>query len=136
MAFPATVSESVGACQSVLPVVISNTGLCPATVNAVTIGGVNGDNYSLAGTPGLPITIAPGEQVGDGTLKAVFRPDEVDRDRLGTLSVSWLSDPIAQYEHQRGSQSVRRRHLDRRAGHSRELAECRFRRSSDYTFSG
>ena len=95
LSFPATVTQSVGSCQSTLPVVIANTGLCPATVNSVTIGGINGSNYSLSGAPGLPITIAPGEQVGDGTLTAVFRPDEVDRDRIGTLTVNWLSNPIA-----------------------------------------
>ena len=91
LSFPATVTQSVGSCQSTLPVVIANTGLCPATVNSVTIGGINGSNYSLSGAPGLPITIAPGEQVGDGTLTAVFRPDQVDRDRIGTLTVNWLS---------------------------------------------
>jgi hypothetical protein len=95
LAFPATVTQSVGACQSALPVLITNTGMCPATVNAITIGGPEAANYSLAGAPATPITIAPGEQVGEGALKAVFRPDAVDRDRVATLSVNWLTDPIA-----------------------------------------
>ena len=33
--------------------------------------------------------------MGDGALKTVFKPDVVDRDRLGSIAVTWLSDPIA-----------------------------------------
>lgn len=95
LAFPPTVIQSVGACQSSLPVLITNTGQCPATVNSITIGGVNAAEYSLAGAPGLPVTISPGEQVGEGDLLAVFRPQELDRDRIGSLSVNWLANPIA-----------------------------------------
>ena len=52
LTFPATVIQSIGACQSSLPVLITNTGICPATVNSVTIGGDNAANYSLfLGTP-------------------------------------------------------------------------------------
>jgi len=94
-AFPATVIQSVGACQSSLPFPVTNTGTCPVTVQSITIGGVNGSNYSLSGAPGVPITLNPGEQVGDGALMTVFKPDEIDRDRLGSVSVTWLSDPIA-----------------------------------------
>jgi hypothetical protein len=94
-AFPATVIQSVGSCQSALPLPVTNTGTCPVTVQSITIGGINGSNYSLSGTPGIPITLNPGEQVGDGALKTVFRPDVVDRDRLGSIDVTWLSNPIA-----------------------------------------
>ena len=94
-AFPATVIQSVGACQSSLPFPVTNTGTCPVTVQSITIGGVNGANYSLSGAPGIPITLNPGEQVGDGALQTVFRPDVLDRDRLGSIAVTWLSDPIA-----------------------------------------
>jgi hypothetical protein len=93
--FPATVIQSVGACQSSLLFPVANTGTCPATVQSITIGGENASNYSLAGAPGIPITLNPGEQVGDGTLKTVFKPDVLDRDRLGSVSVTWLSNPIA-----------------------------------------
>jgi len=95
LAFPATVIQSVGACQSALPFPVANTGACPAIVQSITIGGVDASNYSLTGAPGLPITLSPGEQVGDGALKAVFKPTVVDRDRLGSIAVTWLSDPIA-----------------------------------------
>jgi hypothetical protein len=94
-AFPATVIQSVGACQSALPFPVTNTGTCPVTVQSITIGGTDGANYSLSGAPGVPITLNPGEQVGDGALMTVFRPDVVDRDRLGSIAVTWLSDPIA-----------------------------------------
>ena len=67
----------------------------PATVQSITIGGVNGANYSLSGAPAIPITLNPGEQVGDGALQTVFKPDVVDRDRLGSIAITWLSDPIA-----------------------------------------
>jgi hypothetical protein len=93
--FPATVIQSVGACQSSLPFPVTNTGSCPATVQSITIGGDDASNYSLSGAPGIPITLNPGEQVGDGALMTVFKPDVVDRDRLGSVSVTWLSDPIA-----------------------------------------
>ena len=94
-AFPATVIQSVGACQTSLPFPVANTGTCPVTVQSITIGGTNATNYSLSGAPGVPITLNPGEQVGDGALMTVFRPDVVDRDRLGSVAVTWLSDPIA-----------------------------------------
>ena len=94
-AFPATVIQSVGACQSALPFPVTNTGTCPVTVQSITIGGTDGANYSLSGAPGVPITLNPGEQVGDGALMTVFRPDVVDRDRLGSIAVTWVSDPIA-----------------------------------------
>jgi hypothetical protein len=94
-AFPATVIQSVGACSSALPFPVANTGACPAVVQAITIGGIDASNYSLSGAPGLPITLSPGEQVGDGALKTVFKPTVVDRDRIGSISVTWLSDPIA-----------------------------------------
>jgi hypothetical protein len=93
--FPATVVQSVGSCQSSLPFPVTNTGSCPVTVQSITIAGDNASNYSLSGAPGIPITINPGEQVGDGALMTVFRPDVVDRDRVGSISVTWLSDPIA-----------------------------------------
>ena len=94
-AFPATVIQSIGACQSSLPFPVANTGTCPVTVQSITIGGVNGANYSLSGAPGIPITLNPGEQVGDGALRTVFKPDVLDRDREGSIAVTWLSDPIA-----------------------------------------
>ena len=95
LAFPPTVIQSVGACQSALPFLVTNTGTCPATVNAISIGGPDAVNYSFLGAPGTPITLDPGEQVGEGDLMSVFRPDVVDRDRIGSLSVNWLADPIA-----------------------------------------
>jgi hypothetical protein len=95
LTFPPTVIQSVGACSSALPFLVTNTGTCPVTVNSIAIGGTDAANYSLLGDPGAPITIDPGEQVGEGALMSVFRPDAIDRDRVGTLAVNWLSDPIA-----------------------------------------
>jgi hypothetical protein len=74
---------------------VANTGTCPVTIQSITIGGTDASNYSLSGAPGVPITLNPGEQVGDGALMTVFRPDVVDRDRLGSVAVTWVSDPIA-----------------------------------------
>jgi hypothetical protein len=94
-AFAPTVIQSVGACSSALPFPVANTGSCPVTVESIAIGGTDASNYSFSGAPGTPITVQAGEQVGDGALATVFRPDVLDRDRLGTASVTWLSDPIA-----------------------------------------
>lgn len=94
-AFPPTVIQSIGACESQRPVVITNAGVCPVMVNSVAIGGDNAADFSLEGLPTPPpVTLSPGHQLGEGDLRAIFRPTELDRDRLGTLAVEWVSNPI------------------------------------------
>jgi hypothetical protein len=93
-AFPPTVIQGVGACQSQVPFPISNTGTCNLIITNIAIGGADGSEYSLSGLPSFPIILQPGHVVGEGNLRIVFKPTAVDRDRLGTVTVTYESDPI------------------------------------------
>jgi hypothetical protein len=93
-AFPPTVIQSVGACQSQLPFPVSNTGTCNLNITNVAVAGTNGSDYSLAGLPSFPIILQPGHVTGEGNLKTVFKPTALDRDRLGNVTVTYESDPI------------------------------------------
>lgn len=92
--FPPTVIQSVGACQSLEPFPISNTGTCNLNITSITIGGDNGSEFSLSGKPSYPIILQPGHIAGEGNLNLVFKPTELDRDRIGSISVTYESDPI------------------------------------------
>lgn len=94
LGFPATVIQSVGACQSLQPFPISNTGTCNLKITNISIGGVDGNDYSLSGLPSFPIILEPGHVAGEGNLNAVFKPAALDRDRLGSITVTYESDPI------------------------------------------
>lgn len=88
------VIQSIGTCQSQKPFPISNTGKCNLNVTNVVIGGVNGGDYSLSGLPSFPIILQPGHIAGEGNLKTVFAPTALDRDRIGSLTVTYESDAI------------------------------------------
>lgn len=88
------VIQSTGACNSSRPFSISNTGTCSLSVTNIAIGGVNGGDFGLSGLPSFPVLLDPGHQVGSGALNTVFMPTELDRDRLGALTVTYVSDPI------------------------------------------
>ena len=92
--FPDTVIHSVGSCTSQQPFPIANTGVCPISVNNVAIT-KNAGEYSLSGLPSLPSALGPGQLVGGGSLAAVFGPAVVDRDRLGEVTVTYVSNPIS-----------------------------------------
>jgi photosystem II stability/assembly factor-like uncharacterized protein len=92
--FPPTVIQSIGPCHSANPFPISNTGSCNLTITNITIGGINAGDYSLAGLPSFPIILEPGHIVGEGALNVVFSPTAVARERRGTVSVTYESDPI------------------------------------------
>lgn len=94
LAFDPEVIQTVGRCNSRLPFPISNKGQCNLTITAITIGGVNAGDYSLAGLPSFPIILQPGHLAGAGDLNVVFAPAVVDRDREATLTVTYISDPI------------------------------------------
>ncbi len=91
--FPPTVIQSVGACSSAGQFPVSNTGSCNLTITGFAITD-NGDEFSLAGLPSFPIILEPGHVAGEGDLTMVFAPDVLDRDRVGQLTVTYLSDPI------------------------------------------
>jgi hypothetical protein len=88
------VIQNIGACSTPKPFPISNTGTCNLNITSVAIGGNDSNDYALSGLPSYPIILEPGHVVGEGNLKAVFAPTAIDRDRLGTLTVTYVSDPI------------------------------------------
>ncbi len=94
LGFPPTVIQSIGACSTQAPFPISNTGACNLTITNIAIGGPDGSDYSLSGLPSFPIILEPGHMVGEGDLKAVFKPTALDRDRIGSLTVTYISDQV------------------------------------------
>lgn len=94
LSFLPEVIQSVGACSTLKPFPISNNGSCNLKINNVTIGGINGGDYSLSGNPSVPISIEPGHVFGEGNMKIVFAPTALDRDRLGNINVTYVSEPI------------------------------------------
>jgi hypothetical protein len=93
MSFLPEVLQSVGVCTTPKPAPISNNGTCPVTVNDAVIS-AGGADYSLSGKPQVPIPVKAGHLFGDGNFKAVFGPTPLDRDVLGTLAVTWVTDPF------------------------------------------
>ncbi len=87
------VIQSVGACTSPKPWVVSNNGTCPVLVTDAAVS-VGATDYSLLGKPETPIPVKPGHQLGEGDLKSIFGPTVLARQRTGTLSVTWEVDPI------------------------------------------
>src|SRR5262245_33233671 len=88
------VIQGAGACTSSKSFPISNTGACNMTITSIAITGANGGDFTLSGLPSFPIILEPGHVVGEGALKTVFAPTAVDRDRVGTLAVTYVSDAI------------------------------------------
>jgi M6 family metalloprotease-like protein len=93
-AFPPTVIQSVGPCQSLRPFPISNTGKCNLTITNIVLGGPDGIDYHLVGLPAFPVVLQPGHIAGEGALKIAFAPMLLDRDLVGSITVTYVSDPI------------------------------------------
>ena len=91
--FPATVVQTVGACRSALPFPVSNTGQCRLTITDLAITAGSGE-FSTSGLPSFPIILDPGDVAGEGDLALVFTPAVLDRDRLGTVRTTYVSNPI------------------------------------------
>ena len=87
------VIQSVGACTTTKAWPVANTGACPVEVTAASVTTLASD-YSLVGLPGTPISVKPGQQLGQGDLGASFGPTVLARQRAGVLSVTWKNDPI------------------------------------------
>ncbi len=94
LAFAPEVIQSVGACQSLLPFPISNKGNCNLVIASIVIGGADTGDFALSGLPSFPVILEPGHLVGEGDLNVVFAPTQVDRDRLATITVTYVADPI------------------------------------------
>jgi M6 family metalloprotease-like protein len=93
LGFPPTVIQSVGACTNANPFPVSNVGNCPLRISNFAIS-AGSPEFSLSGLPSFPIILEPGHIAGEGDLDVVFGPTVLDRDRPGTLSVSYVSEPI------------------------------------------
>lgn len=92
--FPPTVTQALGNCETALPFPVTNTGECPVTITAFTINQALNE-YSARNLPALPVTLLPGEQLGDGILQLVFKPLLVDRYREATVDVTYVTnDPM------------------------------------------
>ncbi len=96
LTFPPTVILNRGACHSLLGVPIANgSNSCGLKITNLGISGTNASEYSLTGEPTLPITLAPGAQLGAGDLEAVFTPNSpVQRTNTAQVNVTYESDPI------------------------------------------
>jgi hypothetical protein len=99
LSVPASISylpeviQSVGACTTPKAWPVANTGACPVEVTAATVSTLASD-YSLTGLPTTPISVKPGQQLGQGDLRSSFGPTVLARQRAGVLSVTWKTDPI------------------------------------------
>jgi len=96
LTFPPTVILNRGACHSLLGVPIANgSNSCGLKITNLGISGTNASEYSLTGEPTLPITLAPGAQLGSGDLDAVFTPNRpLARTNTAQVNVTYESDPI------------------------------------------
>jgi hypothetical protein len=94
LSFLPEVIQSIGSCQSLEKFPITNTGKCNLKITNIAIGGENVSDYALSCLPSYPIILQPGHSVGEGDLKIVFAPTELDRNRKGKISVTYESDPF------------------------------------------
>ncbi len=93
--FPPTVIQGSAACSASLGVPITNNGTCPVQINSVGLTQTSSPaDYSLAGLPGLPVSVPAGGQLGSGDLDVVFAPFTLARTSTGTVDVTYVNDPI------------------------------------------
>lgn len=95
--FSPEVVQTIDACSTLKPYPISNNGICPLTITDVSINPAseNSGDYGLDGLPSFPIILQTGHIAGEGDLDVVFAPNEpLDRDKLGILSVTYVSDSV------------------------------------------
>jgi photosystem II stability/assembly factor-like uncharacterized protein len=95
LTFPPTVIQQNAACPVKLGVPVTDGGACPVKVNTVTLTQTSSPaDYSLTGLPGLPVTLAPGDQLGSGDLDLVFEPFTLARESTGNVNFTYVNDPI------------------------------------------
>lgn len=95
LTFPPTVIQQDAACPVQMGVPVTNAGACPVKVTAVGLTQASSPaDYSLTGTPGLPVNLGPSEELGAGDLGLVFEPFTVARTSTGTVDVTFEDDPI------------------------------------------
>lgn len=90
VAFPPTVVQDVAACGSPVPFPVTNVGVCPVTITGFGIVQA-GSDYSVVNLPALPVTLLPGEALGDGLLELVFAPETVARHLEAQVEITYVS---------------------------------------------
>jgi len=94
VAFPPTVIQDVYACSSEAPFAVTNTGDCPVTITGFELVQPAAD-YSVIELPTLPVTLMPGEVLGEGDLRLVFAPEVVMRHSGAEVRVTYVSNAPA-----------------------------------------
>jgi hypothetical protein len=100
LAFVPTVIEADGPCGSELDLAIQNMQpKCNLTITSMSISGIDADKFSLLGLPAedaFPVSLAPGEKLGDGVLMVKFTPTELVTKRFLTaqVNVTYETDPF------------------------------------------
>jgi hypothetical protein len=94
-----TVISTVGHCPSDEPLAVVNTGMCNLKVTTVSISGINAASFSFVGLPSSsdPLTLLPGEQLGDGSLYVRFAPAQMLTERFhqAQVNVTYIKDPFS-----------------------------------------
>ena len=95
VAFPPTVIQGVEpTCVSYMPFPVTNNGECPVTITDFQIV-QGGTDYAAVNLPTLPLTLLPGEQLGDGLLMISFKPENVVRYSTADVEVTYeTNDPM------------------------------------------
>jgi hypothetical protein len=93
LAFPPVV-EGNGKCAVTQPFPVRNTGICPLTVNGVTLGPPNPEDYGLVDLPKQTNVIPPGGALSQGGFGVRFQPVELNRNVDSAVDVTYISDPI------------------------------------------
>jgi subtilisin family serine protease len=101
LAFEPTVIQNNGPCGSEMDLALQNSHpQCMLTITGITISGPDADKFELWGidaATAFPVSLAPGEQLGDGVLKVKFSPTEVVPKRFLTAqaNITFVEDPSA-----------------------------------------
>ncbi|MEI7635189.1 MAG: choice-of-anchor D domain-containing protein [bacterium] len=101
LAFQPTVIQRNGPCGRELDLSIGNIHpQCMLTINSITITGPDAALFKIVESTlpsAFPVSLAPGEKLGDGRLIVKFSPTEIVTKRFLTaqINVTFVSDPAA-----------------------------------------
>lgn len=94
IAFPPTVIQPNGPCVGEQALQIESLGPCNAIVTSVTVSGPDAPAFTLDGlsTSSVPVILAPGENLGDGFLKVLFKPTAILTKRFYQAQINVTSE--------------------------------------------
>ena len=97
IAFPPTVIQASGPCETDKPLDLLNMGPCNVTITTVVLEGGDAAFFSIVGLVPVDSTVIlqPGEQLGEGDLAIRFKPTTIIPRRFyqTTASVTYIADP-------------------------------------------